>query len=203
MKKSVGFLIAAFLLLCSSLFAQDGRFDVSLNVAGKLPSQTTGNGIFQRPTSSVGFLGTVQYSIAPKFSLEANWERTSDSQKYTTGGLFYQVSSDVTEFTGSLVVRPFRRGHWEPFLLGGAGILAFGPSSTDVDGITTSIGAVRQIQPAILYGVGTDYRVTPNFAFRLQYRGLFYQPPDFKVPYLFSGGRGHMAEPAIGVAFNF
>ncbi len=113
------------------------------------------------------------------------------------------MGTDVTELSGHLVVRPFRRGHWEPFFLGGGGILAFGPNNSTIDGITTAIGAVRQIQPAVLYGVGTDYRISQFVALRLQYRGLFYKPPDFKVPTLLTGGTGHIAEPTIGIAVNF
>jgi hypothetical protein len=203
MTKTVGFRILVFLLLCPFLFGQDSRFDVSLNAAGELPKQTTGNGITLSPTSSVGFLATGRLKIAPKVDLEANWERGTDSQKYYTGGLFYQISSDVTELSGAVVFHPFQRGKWDPFVLGGGGILAFGPSSTVIDGATTAIGALRQIQPAFLYGVGSDYRLSSNFALRLQYRGLFYQPPDYKVPYLFTGGHGHMAEPAIGIVFHF
>lgn len=204
MKKSAGVLIAAvLLLLCPSLFAQDGRFDVSVNVAGELPRQTDGNGVTQIPTNSVGFLATGRYRLSSLFSLEAAWERSHDSQKYQTGGLFYQVFTGVNEFSGSLVAHPWQHGHWEPFLLGGGGMLSFGPTASTIDGTTTAIGAVRQLQPAFVYGVGTDYRLASNFALRLQYRGLFYKPPDFKVLNLFTGGTGHIAEPAIGLAFNF
>lgn len=203
MIKTTGFILTATLFLCASLFAQDGRFDVNLNFTGDLPRATTGNNIIQRPTSSGGFLATAAMRIVPKVSLQANWGTTYDSQKYQTGTLFYQITSDVREFTGGVVVHPFQHGRWEPFLLGGGGILSFGPTSSTIDGITTAIGAVRQIQPTVLYGAGADYRLSPHVAFRLQYRGLFYQPPDFKVPTLFSGGRGHMAEPAIGIAINF
>ncbi|HEY1464337.1 MAG TPA: hypothetical protein VGF44_13055 [Terriglobales bacterium] len=203
MNKTTGFLITAILLLCPLMFGQDGRFDVSLNAAGELPKTTSGNGIEQRPTSSVGFLATAQVKVAPKFSLGLNWERGHDTQKYNTSTLFYQVDSDVTELSGDLVIRPFRRGKWEPFFLGGAGILSFGPNSSQIDGITTSIGAVRQIQPAVLYGAGADYRLSPFVALRLQYRGLFYKPADFKVPTLLTSGTGHMAEPTIGIAINF
>jgi hypothetical protein len=203
MNKTIGFLIAAILLLCPFTFGQDGRFDISLNAAGELPKSTSGNGIEQRPTSSVGFLATARLKIAPKVSLELNWERSHNTQKYETSSLLYAVDSDVTEFTGGFAVHPFRRGHWEPFVLGGAGILSFGPNDTQIDGISTPIGAVRQIQPTVLYGVGTDYRFSQFVALRLQYRGLFYKPPDFKVPTLLSGGMGHLAEPTIGIAINF
>jgi opacity protein-like surface antigen len=203
MKKITGVLVTAILFLCPFAFAQDGVFDIGVNLAGKLPKTTEGNGIVQTPTNSVGFLGTLGIKLTSKVSLQANWEAGYDSQKYQTGTLFYQVGTDIREFTGDFAYHPFRHGKWEPFLLGGAGILSFGPGYGNVDGVQTAIGAVRQIKPTFLYGAGTDYRLTPNVAFRLQYRGLFYQPPDFKVPYLFTGGQGHLAEPSIGIAINF
>ena len=201
--KKTGLLVAVIVILCPMMFAQDGLFDINLNFAGKLPKTTSGNGIEQRPTSSAGFLGTIGVRIHEKASLQFNWEATSDTQKYATGGLFYQIETDVRELTGAFVFHPARYGKWEPFFLGGAGILSFGPTASVIDGITTPVGAVRQIQPAVLYGAGTDYRITPNVAFRLQYRGLFYQPPNFKVPNIFTGGHGHLAEPTIGIAINF
>lgn len=195
--------IGAFFLLCPLLLAQDGRFDVSVNFAGKLPRQTSGNQVVQSPTSSGGFLGTAGFRIAPKVSAEFNFESTYNTQKYQAGGLFYQIPGDMREFSGALLFHPFQHGRWEPFILGGGGIIAFGPADTIIDGVSTPTGAVREKLPTVLYGLGTDYRITANFALRLQYRGLFYQPPDFKVRNLFTGGLGHTAEPTIGLVFNF
>jgi hypothetical protein len=196
-------LIGTFFLLCPLLLAQDGRFDVSLNFAGKLPRQTSGNGVVQSPTSSGGFLGTVGFRISSKVSAAFNFERTYNTEKYQAGGLFYQIPGDMREFSGTLLYHPFRHGRWEPFLLGGAGIIAFGPQEVFIDGVSTPAGAVRQKLPTVIYGAGTDYRIIPHLALRLQYRGLLYQPPDFKVRNLFSGGLAHTAEPTIGFVFNF
>jgi hypothetical protein len=41
-------------------------------------------------------------------------------------------------------------------------------------------------------------------ALRLQYRGLLYKVPDFHVPSLFfTGAKGHMAEPSVGIVVKF
>jgi hypothetical protein len=38
----------------------------------------------------------------------------------------------------------------------------------------------------------------------LQYRGLLYKAPDFRVPsLLFTGAKGHMAEPSAGIVLKF
>jgi len=195
--------LGTLFLLCPLLLAQDGRFNVSLNFAGKLPRQTSGNGVVQSPTSSGGFLGTVGFRISSKVSADFNFESTYNTEKYQAGGLFYQIPGDMREFSGALLFHPFRRGRWEPFFLAGGGIIAFGPADTIIDGVSTPAGAVRQKLPTVLYGAGTDYRIIPNLAFRLQFRGLLYQPPDFGVRNLFSGGLAHTAEPTIGLVFNF
>ena len=78
----------------------------------------------------------------------------------------------------------------------------------------TTIPASRQTKPAFLYGgesIGESSPACPSFAdhvsshlaLRLQYRGLLYKAPDFKVQNLFTGDRGHMAEPTIGVVVRF
>ena len=68
----------------------------------------------------------------------------------------------------------------------------------------------KQTELAYLYGAGVDYRLPWRFALRLQYRGLLYKAPDFKVNPItgsavnFStGSKGHMAEPSIGLVFRF
>jgi hypothetical protein len=40
-------------------------------------------------------------------------------------------------------------------------------------------------------------------ALRLQYRGLIYKAPDFNVQNLFTGAKGHMAEPSVGIVVKF
>ena len=79
----------------------------------------------------------------------------------------------------------------------------------------TNLPASQQTKPAFLYGGGFDWRifssvplirrsvVTNYLALRLQYRGLVYKAPDFKVQNLFTGARGHMAEPSIGIVVKF
>ena len=79
----------------------------------------------------------------------------------------------------------------------------------------TNIPASQQTKPTFLYGGGLDYQVfslvplirrstlTHHLALRLQYRGLLYKAPDFKVQNLFTGAREHMAEPTIGVVVKF
>ncbi len=45
--------------------------------------------------------------------------------------------------------------------------------------------------------------MTNHLALRLQYRGLVYKAPSFNVQNLFTGARGHMAEPSVGIVVKF
>ena len=73
-----------------------------------------------------------------------------------------------------------------------------------------NVNPQSQTEAALLYGGGVDYKLPWKFALRLQYRGLYYNNPNFKVNTLnggaisfVAGNRGHMAEPSVGLVFRF
>ena len=203
MSNNVGIAVAAIILLASIAWGQDGRFEFSLNGAGILSKQSDGNGIRLTPTQGWGVLATLGLKLAPKHSLELNYARTKDSQIYTASPFVYRIPSTLSEFSGAYIFRPWQSKKLEPFLLAGAGALVFNPNDTIVNGNQLGIGAVRQTRPAFLYGGGVDYPLFGRFAVRLQYRGIFYTAPDFKVTNLVTSARGHLAEPSLGVVFKF
>ena len=79
----------------------------------------------------------------------------------------------------------------------------------------TYLPSSQQTKPAFLYGGGFDYRIfsilpvirkstlSKHLALRLEYRGLVYKAPDFNVQNLFTGARGHLAEPSAGIVVKF
>jgi hypothetical protein len=203
MLKKAGIAVAAILLLTSIALGQDGRFEFSLNGAGVLSKESDGNGIRLTPTQGWGVLATLGLKLAPKHSLELNYARTKDSQIYNAPPFVYRIPSTISEFSGAYIFRPLQTKKLEPFLLAGAGALVFNPDDTLVNGNQLGIGARRQTKPAFLYGVGVDYPVFQRFAVRLQYRGIFYTAPDFRVTNLVTSARGHFAEPSVGVVFKF
>ncbi len=196
-------LLAGLLLLGScAAAAQDGRFVVSLNLAGLINKQSQNGSITLTSTNSVGFLGSAQWKFAPRSSFELSYGRSHNSEVYEQSPLVYRIKSDVTELSLAYVyTTQFRDLH--PFFLAGGGALIFGPTDTLVNDISTSFPAVRQTQPAILYGAGVDYPLSPHFALRLQYRGFIYQPPSFQQSRFAIAGHTHTAEPSIGITFNF
>lgn len=197
-------LFAGILLLSSlAAAAQDGRFTLSLNAAGLIHKQSQNEFVTLTSTDSVGFLGSIQYKFAPHSSFELSYGRSHNSEKYDQSPLLYRVKSDITEVSLAYVYTTTYHEKYHPFLLAGAAALTFGPSDTLVNDVSTPLGAVRQTQPAILYGGGVDYPFYSHFALRLQYRGLIYQPPSYKLNRFSISGHTHVAEPSIGVTFTF
>src|SRR6266581_1014460 len=175
LRKSVG-AAALVVALASLAAARDvNRFDFSVGAAGVFSKTATNGSITLKPTNSYEVLGTVRF-------------------RFQTG---------ITELTGAYVFSPFQTARLEPFLFGGGGALRFNPGTTYVDGFQSSFGAAQQTSLAVLYGAGVDYHLWRRLALRLQYRGLFYKNPDFKVQNLFTGTRGHMAEPSAGIVVKF
>ena len=219
MLKKAGSALAVLLFLSSLSFGQDGHYDVSVSGSAIFSKQSSGNGITQSATNGAGGFATIRVKFNPKHSLLFNYGRAKNSQVYQSIDNFH-VLDNISEYTGAYVFSPFRKGKFEPFVFAGGGWLRFSPRSTWVffpplannvpNNIEVELGAVKQSQLAVLYGFGTDYKLPWRFALRLQYRGLFYREPDFKVDAnsgssvsFFTGARGHMAEPSVGIVFRF
>jgi len=214
-------LIAAALLLFTSLgVSQDkGHFDASINSAAVFTRASSGNGVQQSATIGLDYFATFRLRFKPKHSLIFNYGRAKNSQVYQTN-FDYHVLTRTTEYSGAYVYNLFEKGKFQPFVLVGAGALGFYPSSTwlvlpdFVSGVPNrvqiNLNARKQTALAYLYGGGVDYRLPWRFALRLQYRGLLYNAPDFKVNptsgsavNFSTGSKGHMAEPSVGLVFRF
>ncbi len=203
MIKRSGIVVTAVLLLTSWGMAQDGRWDIALNGSVLITKRTSGNGTTQLPTDNIGFLATGRWHLSKRFAFEANWGHSDDTQRYVTSALQYRIPTTMSEFSGAFVFMPMQTKRLKPFLLIGGGGLVFNPNNLLIEGIPQSQQGIRQTRPAVLYGGGVDYHLISLLSLRLQYRGLFYSPPDFGQPGLFTGGRGHLAEPTIGLAVRF
>ena len=191
--------------LVSFAQAQDvGHFDVSLGFGGVFSSNSSANsGTTLKPTNSGAILATLRFRFNRMHSLEANLGHTMNSQVFVLSPNNFRVPAGITEFSGAYVFSPFQTARVEPFLFGGAGALRFNPGNTSIDGFQAAFGAAQQTSLAFLYGAGADYRLWRILALRLQYRGLIYKAPDFNLQNLFTGARGHMAEPSVGIVFKF
>jgi hypothetical protein len=222
MLKKAGPVVAALFLWTSIALCQNnGRFDASFNGGGVFTKQSDGNGIQQSATIGGNFFGTFRWKFKPKSkqSLILNFGHAKDSQIYQTN-YDYHVVTGISEYSAAYMYSPFRRGKFQTFVFGGGGILRFNPNSTWLvlpdfienvpNRVSLNLGAAKQSQVAFLYGGGVDYDLPRGFAFRVQYRGLLYDAPDFKVNTtsgsvvsFYTGSKGHMAEPSIGIVYRF
>jgi opacity protein-like surface antigen len=220
MPRSAWVVVATVLLFTSLAVSQNkGHFDASFNGAAVFTQESDGNGIRQSATIGSNYFGTCRAKFNARHSLIFSYGRAKNSQVFQSD-FDYHVLTTISEYSGAYVYSPFQKGRFEPFVLVGAGALRFGPRSTWVvlpdftqdvpNRVSIDLGATKQTEAAILYGVGADYKVYGRFALRLQYRGFFYQAPDFKVNTasggavsFATGSRGHMAEPSIGLVFRF
>jgi len=221
MLKQAAAVLATMVILTSIDVAQDGHFDFSVNAAGVFTNQATGNGITQTATEGGGGFGTIRARFKPKHSFVFNYGRDKNSQIYRSIDNFH-ILANISEYSFAYMFSPFQKGRFEPFVLAGVGPIKFGPRTTWVflpplpnnipDNIQINLHAAGQTQIGYLYGLGVDYRIPhlTRFAVRLQYRGILYKEPDFKIDAtsgsaisFFTGVRGHMAEPSAGLVFRF
>jgi hypothetical protein len=217
MVRRSGIAVAVFFMLTSIGWAQDNTYDVMLGGAAVLSKQSTGNGTVLTPTNSGAFLATGRYRFSEHSSVELNYSHTADSQIYFSAPLTYRIQGTIAEYSGAYVFSFHQSKKIEPFVFaGGAGLVFYpGYSFNTIDGVQTYLPTSQQTKPAFLYGGGVDYRifsrvpfirrfpVVDHLALRLQYRGLFYKAPDFKVQNLFTGALGHLAEPSLGIVVKF
>jgi len=198
MKKFLMLWIVATASMC---FAQESsKADISINVNGLFPSHAEGNGLAQKASSSAGVLASFRYSPARFATFEFNYAHAQDTQYFTVAGLQSSVHTGVHEVTGAYVLNlPWHPARLQPFVLVGAGIMQFSPTSAG----TSVSGAQSQTKPAVLWGAGVNYDLSRHFALRLQYRGLFYAAPDFNVASLKTDKWQPMSQPSFGIVYRF
>ncbi len=218
MVRRCGIAVAVFFLLTSIGLSQDDRYEVGVGGAAVLSKQSTGNGTVLTPTNSGAVVITGRYRFSEHSSVEINYAHTANSQIYFSPPLTYRIQGTIAEYSGAYVFSFHQTKTVEPFVFAGAGALVFYPgySSNTVNGVQTNFPASQQTRPAFLYGGGVDWRmfskvpilrrsdaIVDHVALRLQYRGVFYKAPSFNVGGLFTGDRGHMAEPGLGFVVKF
>jgi opacity protein-like surface antigen len=206
LKKALSAVALACLCVSFAAAQEDvGHFDVSFSWGAVFnkTSSSASSGVTVSPTNSGLFLGTFRFRFNRMTGIEINGARTDNSQIFILGANDYRAQTTITEITGAYVLSPFHFEKIEPFLLAGGGALRFYPSNQYINGNASPFGAAQQTSMAFLYGGGLDYRVWKRLGLRLQYRGLIYKEPNFHVTQFFTGTKGHMAEPSIGIVVNF
>ncbi len=194
-------MFAVVVLASASLAQEQRKNEVSVQGTGFFTNDTTGNGIRQHTTDSGGLLTSYRFHINNWLATDGSYGYTRNtSQNLTPAGAF-NIQSNVHQITGALVVKaPQKIYRLRPFVLAGAGVLNFDPTRNP-GGLV--VGADGQNKGVFLYGAGTDLDINERFAFRLEYRGLVYDRPDFGIAALNSGRTTHTAQPSAGFVFRF
>jgi len=199
-------MLKKFLVLCAVLTTsfcsaqESSKMDVSINVNGLFPAHAESDGLGQKASASAGLFASFRYSPSRFATFELNYGHSRDTQYFTSAGVQSFVHTSVHEVTGAYVLNlPWHTTRLQPFALVGAGIMQFNPFTSG----TSVLGAQSQTKPAVLWGAGVNYDLSRHFALRLQYRGLFYAGPDFKVASLKTDKWQPMAQPSLGIVSRF
>jgi len=188
-------------LMIPSIVAAQTRSDVAISGLGVYNRDSTGNGVTQIPTNSGGFLASYRLGFGAHSDLELNYGFSRNSQYYNDlFGTFAAQQANIHEGTAAYVFHLDRGRRFDPFVLAGGGALVFSPVSNSANAF---LGSDTQAKGAFLYGGGVDYDLMRNFALRLQYRGLVYKAPDFRLSSISTGSWTHTAEPSVGLVFRF
>jgi opacity protein-like surface antigen len=205
LKMLVAGLFVALLFTSSSMAQELLRNEVSVQGTSFLTKDSEENGIKQHTTDSGGLLLSYRYHFNRWLAADGSYGYTRNTQKSLATENELNVQSNIHDVTGALVVTsPRRVAGLSPYALAGVGALTFDPTGNP-GGFAP--GAERQTKAAFVYGGGADINLTRRFAFRVQYRGLVYQRPDFGltvgiVP-LNSDAITHTAQPSAGFVIRF
>jgi len=215
----------------TALQKQLAKFDLGVVAIGEI--STSDSGIEQRdahvvsgtstsstllnikPSSTVGELATVRYTLKPYLGFEFNFGNLRYTQDYTfttttttPGGpttttnptfLVGGIQSGVRELTlGYVAHLPFHPLGITPYVGAGGGTIKFTPTPHGGQGLP------YQYRAAYYYQAGLEDNF-PNspFGMRLGFRQLIYLAPDFLQNYLTITRRTRTSEPTIGFFVRF
>lgn len=201
-RRSLSFLFFFFLFISSArrpAMAQTVKnLEGSINVLGQFSGNSSGNGVSDSPTNSLGVLASVRQSRHFWLGWEVNYSYTRFSERYNT--IPFAVQNNVHEVSGAYLLQgptlPILG--LQPFGAVGVGGLVFLP--TTVGGQKYS----QQWRVPFLYELGVNYPIlTSHLGLRFQYRGLLYKAPDFNSSQLTTNARRQTSEPTVGAYLRF
>lgn len=202
MYKVAVFTISSLLVLSLSVSAQESRSELSIQGTALFTKSTSGNSIPYSAKESGGFLGAYRHHVNKRIAIEAAYGYSLNTQKYIVSPDTLRVQSRIHQFAGSMILnlRSFSSARITPYLLVGGGAVVFAPTNN----LTNSLFDINsQAKGVFVYGAGADYTLTRAIAFRLEYRGLIYSPPDFGFGRLVTNSLTHTAMPSVGITFRF
>jgi hypothetical protein len=138
-------------------------------------------------------------------AIEFEYGYTRNGQAYTTPGtapgtpaVNNLITTTMQEaIANEVVTTPKLLGFFQPFVLGGGGLVIFSPT-----GNTSGVVATTEHEAAINYGAGIDFHIGAVGA-RVEYQGLIFKIPNFNDPALTIDRYTHVAQPSVGLILTF
>ena len=199
----------------TALEKQLSKVDLAVTAIGEI--STPVSGIEQRdyntthtlltikPSSTVGELATVRYTMKPWVGFEFNFSNLRYTQDYTfvpppsqtilTGGAQTGAHEITLGYVAHLKYHPLGI---TPFLGAGGGTIKFHPTPGGGQGLPFQYRAVYYYQA----GLEDNFGSSP-FGMRLGFRQLIYLAPDYIQNYLTITRRTRTSEPTVGFFVRF
>lgn len=183
-----------------SSWAQEVRYEVTVQGSGFFKKQTTVNGVTDEPTNSGGVMVGYRFNLKNWLAVEGDYDYFRNHEKFSASSGTTFIPLNVHAATGTAIVKipSFKMPAVKivsPFVLAGGGSMFFDPRGGSVNN--------EQTRAAFVYGCGFDVPMAKHIALRAQYRGFVYKIPDFEMTSLKVDKYTHSAVPSAGLVFTF
>ncbi len=188
-------------LFCSAAQAQKVLRNDEASVGGfyQFTSTASGNGISDTASKSLGGEASFRHSFHWWLGYEASYDYTRFSDFYSGQAFGYQ--HNLHQFNGDYYVHGPKAFGIQPFAVAGVSAVVFSPT------LNGGQNTPWQIRPGANFGAGINYPLlTSHLGVRLQYRGVYYEAPDFSpngLPALSTNSYRLTSEPLAGVYIRF
>ncbi len=192
--------LALFLIFLFSSAAEAQRAlrndDVAVSGFYQFTSSASGNGITDSTSQSLGGEASFRHSFHWWLGYQAAYDYTRYSEFYTGSAFGYQHNQH--ELSGSYYVHGPKALGIQPFAIAGVTAVVLSPSLNGGQNVS------YQVRPGIDFGAGINYPLLGSaIGLRLQYRGVYYEAPDFGVKALTTNSYRLTSEPMAGFYFRF
>ena len=170
--------------------------DISVGGFYQFTQSTSGNGISDSASKSLGGSASFRHSFHWWLGYEGSYQYTRFTDDYS--GQPFGVQHNVHEFGGSYYVHGITALGIEPFAIAGVSAVVFSPSLNGGQNVSW------QARPGVNFGAGINYPLlTSHIGLRFEYRGVYYKTPDFGQAALTTNTYRVTSEPMVGVYFKF
>ena len=122
MKRTLLFFSVVALAAASCWAQEDPRHEVTVQGSGSFGKTTTGSGVQNEATNSVGFMAGYRFNINKWISAEGDYDFSSNTQKYVTSSGNFRTQTYVHGVTGAAVIKLPAFRNLKPFVLAGGGV---------------------------------------------------------------------------------